>query len=146
MISVELNTALKSNLASKLSYGSGISVFPLSAYDQTTAPFILYFEDQSTLSDEQWFVKTSNVMYYVYDNDISRMKDIAHVIDKFFNVGDDVSNIRSKFSSPGSGYGKYRYRLVSSRKIAGSGFPPLEREGFAAQMLNFRVVYLDEDA
>jgi hypothetical protein len=146
VISVELNTALKTHLTSSLAYGAEINVFPLSAYDQTTAPFILYFEDQTTLSDEQWFVKTSNVMYYVYDNNISRMKDIAHVIDRFFNVGDEISGIRSKFSSPGADYGSYRYRLVSSRKIAGSGFPPIEREGFAAQMLNFRVVYLDQDA
>lgn len=144
MISVELNTALKSHFQSLSDPTlANIKIFPLSAYDETTAPFILYFEYSGTLSEEQWFIKVANVMYYVYDNDISRMKDIAYQIEKFFNVGDDVDEIKALVSTPGASYGSLRYRLTNSRKVSGSTLPPVEREGFAAQMLNFRVVYVE---
>jgi hypothetical protein len=144
MISVELNTALKAHLDSlDNSMYHNIKVFPLSAYDETKAPFILYLEYSGTQSEEQFFLRVSNIMYYVYDNNISRMKDIAYEIDKFFNVGDDISQICDKITVPSQSYGNLRYRLTNSRKVSGSVLPPAEREGFAAQMLNFRVVYLD---
>lgn len=144
MISVELNTALKAYfLQENESASKNIKIFPLSAYDETAAPFILYFEYSGTQSEEQWFLKVANVMYYVYDNDISRMKNIAHQIEQFFNVGDNVQNIKNLISVPNASYGPLRYRLTNSRKVSGSVLPPVEREGFAAQMLNFRVVYVD---
>jgi hypothetical protein len=144
MISVEINTALKAhfNTFSGNVY-KNIKIFPLSAYDETDAPFIVYYEYAGTQSEEQWFLKISNVMYYVYDNDISRMKDISHEIDKFLNVGDNVSGIRGKITVPSSTYGSLRYNLKTSRKVAGSVLAPMEREGFASQMLNFRMVYVD---
>lgn len=144
MISIELNTALKAHfLAENESASKNIKIFPLSAYDETTAPFILYFEYAGTQSEEQWFLKISNVMYYIYDNDISRMKNVAYQIEQFFNVGDNVEDIKALISTPNDNYGPLRYRLTNSRKVSGSVLPPIEREGFAAQMLNFRVVYVD---
>jgi hypothetical protein len=145
MISVEINTAIKDYFATLGAPYSNIPFLPLSAYDQTEAPFILYFEYQETFNDEQWFLKNSNLMYYIYDNNISRMKDIAHKLDLFLNVGDNVQGIVAQIEAPNEEYGQLRYRLRGSRKIAGSAFPPPEREGFASQMLNFRVVYLDQD-
>jgi hypothetical protein len=144
MISVELNTALKAYfLAENYPASRNIKIFPLSAYDETSAPFILYFEYSGTQSEEQWFLKVANVMYYVYDNNISRMKDIAYQIEQFFNVGDNVENIKQLISPPNESYGGLRYRLTNSRKASGSVLPPAEREGIAAQMLNFRMVYVD---
>lgn len=144
MISVEINTALKTHLDSlNVSMYQNIKVFPFSAYDETAAPFIVYYETAGTQNEEQWFLRVSNVMYYVYDNNISRMKDIAYQIDKFLNVGDDVAEIRGKITVPSSTYGSLRYRLKTSRKVAGSTLAPIEREGFASQMLNFRMVYVD---
>lgn len=144
MISVEMNTALKAHFAASTDpVMKNIKIFPLSAYDETTAPFILYFEYSGTQSEEQWFLKVSNVMYYVYDNNISRMKDIAYEIEQLFNVGDNVEDIKDLISAPSATYGNFRYRLTNSRKVSGSTLPPVEREGFAAQMLNFRVVYVD---
>jgi hypothetical protein len=145
MISIELNVALNQHLLDTFGPGVLDGVFPLSAYDDTKAPFILFFEDQGTLNEEQWFMRVSNIIYYIYDNDISRMKDISHTIDKFLNVGDNVQAITSKIEPPSVNYGEQRYRLVTCRKVAGSMFPPAEREGFATQMSNFRVVYLDQD-
>ena len=144
MISVEINTALKAHLDDAEGILSSIPIIPLSAYDQTVAPFIVYMEYSGTQSEEQWFLRISNIMYYIYDNNISRMKDIARQIDFFLNVGDNVQDIKENMTTPSPSYGEFRYRLTNSRKIAGSMEPPIEREGFAMQMLNFRVVYLDQ--
>jgi hypothetical protein len=144
VISVELNTALKSHLNDlEDSRFHNLKIFPLTAYDDVQSPFLLYMEYSGTQSEEQWFLKVSNVMYYIYDTDISRMKDIGHEIEQFFNVGDNIADIRGKIVVPSQDYGPLRYRLMGSRKVAGSTIPPIEREGFAAQLLNFRVVYVD---
>jgi hypothetical protein len=145
MISVEINTALKKHLEDLGSFYKNVPIFPLYAYDQTQAPFILYSESDTTLNDEQYFIKISNILYYIYDNDMSRMKDIAYQIDKFMNVGDKVIGIKKMINSPSESYGEKRYRLTSSRKSLGAMFPPLEREGFASQSLDFRVFYLNID-
>lgn len=142
MISVELNTAVKTQLTSLGSPYSDVDIFPLSAYENTDAPFITYFEYPGTQSEEQFFLKISNVIYYIYDTDISRMKDIAWELDKFLNVGDNIELIKSYISMP-AGYGSNRYRLTTCRKVSGIMLAPNEREGFAVQSLNFRVVYID---
>jgi hypothetical protein len=145
MISVEINTAVKSHFE-QLGYPyASVPIVPFSAYDQAEAPFIVYFDYEGTLNEEQYFIKISNVIYYIYDNNISRMKNIAYNLDKFMNIGDKVAGIKKEMSIPSQSYGPYRYRLVNSRKTSGATFPPLEREGFASQSLNFRVVYLDQD-
>lgn len=145
MISVELNTAVRKHLDEENPVGKKVEILPLLAYENTEAPFIVYSEEQSTFSDEQWFMRQSNIIYYVYDNNISRMKDLSHAIDKFLNVGDNVQHIMANLELPGAEYGDYRYRLASCRKIIGSVFPATEREGFSGQMSIFSVVYLDQD-
>jgi len=145
MISVELNTAIKQHFADLGEPYEDIQFFPLSAYDTSKPPFIVFFDYEGTLNEEQYFIKISNVIYYIYDNDISRMKDIAYQLERFMSVGDKVQGIRAALSAPSENYGDFRYRLVNSRKTAGAVFPPIEREGFASQSLNFRVVYVDSE-
>jgi len=142
MIAVEINTALNTYFTSLGDPYDKIDIYPLSAYEDTPAPFIVYFEYPGTQNDEQYFLKVSNVVYYIYDNDISRMKNIGWKLDRFLNVGDNIGQIISYMNLP-SEYGEIRYRLTTSRKVAGSMLPPIEREGFAMQSLNFRMVYTD---
>jgi hypothetical protein len=141
MISVELNTALKDHFQTVGEPYSSIPIFPLSAYADTKAPFILYYEYSGTQNEEQFFLGVSNVVYYIYDTDISRMKDIGYVLGKFFNVADDIDPIKEALSMS-TEYGDLRYRLTGSRLVAGSVIPPIEIEGLAVQTLNFRVTYL----
>lgn len=145
MLSVEINTAIKNHFSSLGTPYSSVTIHPLSAYENTQAPFIVYFEYEGTLSEEQYFIKVTNLIYYIYDNNISRMKDIAYQLDLFMNVGDKVSGIKEALSAPSSSYGDYRYRLANCRKTAGATFPPIEREGFSSQSLNFRAVYLNQE-
>jgi len=145
MLSVEINTAIKSHFSSLGSPYSLATIHPLFAYDNTSAPFIVYSEFEGTLSEEQYFVKVSNLIYNIYDNNISRMKDIAYQLDLFMNVGDSVSGIKQALSSPSASYGQSRYRLTSCRKTSGATFPPIEREGFSSQSLNFRAIYINEE-
>lgn len=148
MISVELNTAVKSKLLTLGTPYSTVQFIPLSAYQSNEGPFVVYTQFDGTQSEEQFFLKVANVVYNVYDTDISRMKDVAYQIEKFLNVGSGVEEIKSLLSTPyytSSGSPPpLRYRITTSRKVAGSTRPPLEREGFSSYTLNFRIVYLDD--
>lgn len=147
MISPELNTAVKSHLFTLGTPYSTVRFFPLSAYETTQAPFIVYNEYFGTQNEEQFFLKISNVIYTIYDNDISRMKDIAYYIEKFLNVGDMIEDIKSLIDPPYYSYygdSSTRFRITTCRLVSGGLTPPVEREGFAAYQLNFRVVYLHE--
>lgn len=142
MISVELNTALKAKLLALGSPYSTIELLPLSGYEATASPFIIYSEFPGTMSEEKFFMAVSNVIYVIHDNDISRLKDIAYEIDKFLNVGDRVETVKSLLSSPYSGAQPLRYRMTTIRKVGGGTVPPTEREGRASMSLNFRIVYM----
>lgn len=143
MISIELNTAIKDKFADLGSPYSDIEIVPLSGYENTEAPFIIYNEYPGTQSEEQFFLRISNVVYTIMDNDLSRAKDIEYQLEQFLNVGDFVADIKSRETSPYSS-GPLRYRLTTVRLVAGSGSAPVEREGFIPLVRNFRVVYLDD--
>jgi hypothetical protein len=146
MISVELNTALKSKFIALGAPYNNIKFFPLSAYQETEAPFIVYTQFDGTRSEEQFFLSIANVIYTVYDNDISRMKDVVYEMDNFLNVGDHVGEIKSLLYTPYSGTSSLsdlRYRIEGVRRVGGSPLPPLEREGFSSYAVNYRVVYLN---
>ncbi len=143
MIAVELNTAVEAHLSTLGSYYPNVELLPLSGYEDTKVPFIIYFEYPGSQNDEQFFLRVSNVIYYIYDTDISRMKDVGYQLEQFLHVGDNVQPIKSLIAPPSVDYGDLRYRITTSRLVSGSVAPPIEREGFAYKSLNFRVVYLD---
>jgi len=145
MISVELNTAVKAKFQTLGSPYNAIKFIPLSAYENTTAPLIIYTEFPGTFNDEQFFMSVSNVVYSIYDNNISRMKDIAYQLNKFLNVGDRLDEVKSYLTVPYqgvSGETAYRYRITGCRQVSGSAVAPPEREGFSVQTLNFRITYV----
>lgn len=141
MISFELNTAVKAKFTALGSPYSLVEFLPLSGYEDTQAPFVIFREFPGTLSEEKFFVSVANVVYVIYDNDIARMTDIAYELERFLNVGDKVEGIKSLLSVP-YGTGTYRYRLTTSRKVSGNQSPAIEREGFSSTTLNFRVTYV----
>ena len=143
MISVELNTAIKAKFTALGSPYSTISILPLAGYEDTVAPFIIYTEFTGTMGEEKFFMGVSNVVYTIYDDDISRLKDVGYELNKFLNVGDRLSVIKPLLTSPYTS-GPLRYRITTIRKVAGGTTPPLEREGRASMSLNFRVVYLED--
>jgi hypothetical protein len=146
MISVELNTAIKSKFVILGQPYNTIPIIPLSAYGDTEAPFIVYSQFDGTRDDERFFLKIANVIYTIYDNDISRMKDIAHQMDLFLNVADYVDDIKSLLYTPYEGtsaLSDLRYRITTIRKVGGNPSAPVERDGFSSYMLNFRVVYVN---
>ena len=146
MIAVELNTALKAHLLTLGTPYSTVKLRPLSAYGTTDAPFVIYNEFLSTVSDEKYFMRVSNITYVVYDNDISRMKDIAYYIEQFLNVGDNCEGIRALLEYPyyDAYYNNtFRYRITSVRLMSGGTIPPVEREGFAGMSMSFRVGYVN---
>lgn len=146
MISVELNTAIKSKFIALGTPYNGTPFIPLSGYETSAVPFIIYTQLDGTLGEERFFMRVANIIYTIYDNDISRMKDIAYQMDLFLNVGDRVGEIKSLLYTPYDGTSSLsdlRYRIEGVRRVAGNPQPPIEREGFASYTLNYRVVYLN---
>ena len=144
MIAIEINTAIKDFFSDEGSPYAGIDITPLFAYNDSSGPFIVYYEFPGTQSEEQFFLRVSNVIYYVYDNDIDRASQIARKLDEFLNVGDEVEYIKSRILAPYY-YGYLNYRLTTSRLVSGSMMPPPEREGFSVISRNYRMVYVNVD-
>lgn len=146
MIALEINTAIKSKFIQLGAPYNTIKFFPLSAYETTTSPFIVYSQFDGVRDEERFYLKIANVIYVIYDNDISRMKDIAYEMDNFLSVGDSVDEIKSLLYTPyygTSSLSDLRYRITTIRRASGNPSEPAEREGFASYLLNYRVTYLN---
>jgi len=134
MIGVDINPALQSYF-SENGY-DGISITPLTGYRDSPAPFVTWEESTSTRNSEQFWLRESALTYYVYDTDLSRAKDIIKVIEDFLHVGDEISPIKARMTSP-------VYRLCWCRMANGGMFSALEREGFSSVVRSFEVGYLE---
>jgi hypothetical protein len=136
MIGTNINPLLKSHLQTN-GFGS-VEIYPINAYANSSAPFITWVEFPSTKSSEIYWMHQSTLTYSIFDNDLSRAKDIAILIQKYLNVGDDISSLKTLMTSPTP-----IYRLCWSRFVNGGMFPPLEREGYASMTRSFEVGYVE---
>lgn len=136
MIGMDLNPILKAYLVSD-GYND-IEIFPINAYRESKAPFITWLEFNSVGSDETFWMQQSTLTYSVYDTDMSRAKDIAIGIQKFFNLGDDVSNLKDSITSAAP-----EFRICWVRLSSGGMFPPEERDGFSSITRSFEVGYVE---
>lgn len=135
MIATNLNIILKSYLQSE-GYSS-IEIYPINAYASSTAPFITWLEFPSIKDGEQYWLYQSTITYSIFDNDLSRGKDISLKIEDFLNVGDNISGLKSLMTGqdPAS-------RMLWSRMLGGGMFAPLEREGYTSINRVFEVGYV----
>jgi hypothetical protein len=136
MIAMDLNPIIKDYLIDE-GYRN-IEIYPINAYGSSKAPFITWLEFPSVRSSEAFWMHQSTLTYTVYDNDLSRAKDIAILIQKFLNVGDDIQSIKDAISTDSQ-----EYRICWSRFTTGGMFPPLEREGYASISRSFDVGFID---
>lgn len=135
MISLVINPVLQSYLQSN--NFEDIQIYPINAYGDSVAPFITWLEFPSTKNNEIFWMRQSNVTYTIYDNDLSRAKNISKKIEKLLNIGDNVSYIKSQVS------GTPDYTLCWSRMTGGGMFPPIDREGYASISRTFEVGYIE---
>lgn len=136
MIAVDLNPILKAHLISE-GY-KDIEIYPMNAYRDSSAPFITWLEFNSVASDETYWMQQSTLTYSIFDTDMSRAKNIAVEIQKFFNLGDDISDLKDAVvaASPD-------FRICWVRLSSGGMFPPEERDGFASITRSFEVGYVE---
>lgn len=136
MIGIDINPALKSYLINN-NY-KDIEIYPINAYSSSTAPFITWIEFPSVRSAETYWMHQSTLTYTVYDNDLSRAKNIAILIQKFLNLGDDIDALKDLITTP-----TQEYRICWSRFTTGGMFPPLERDGYASISRTFDVGFVE---
>lgn len=135
MIATNLNIILKSYLQDQ-GYNS-IEIYPINAYSSSTAPFITWLEFPSIKDGEQYWMYQSTITYSIFDNDLSRAKDIALKIENFLNVGDDISSLKTLMTGQDP-----VFRMLWSRMLGGGMFAPLEREGYTSINRIFEVGYV----
>jgi hypothetical protein len=135
MISLIINPVLENYLQN--SGFEDIQIYPINAYENSTAPFITWLEFPTTKNNEIYWMRQSNVTYTIYDNNLSNAKDISKKLEKLLNIGDNVSYIKSQASLP------VDYTLCWSRMIGGGMFPPIDREGYASISRTFEIGYIE---
>lgn len=136
MIGQNLNPVVKSHLVD-LGYHD-IQIYPINAYGSSKAPFITWLEFPTTFNQEIFWMYQANLTYAIFDNDLSRSKDIAIAIQKFLNVGDDIESLRDSMASSSP-----QYRLCWSRMSGGGMFPPIERDGYTSITRVFDIGYIE---
>ncbi len=136
MIAININPILKKYLIS-IGY-KNIEIYPINGYSDTRAPFITWLEFPAVQSSEAYWMQQSILTYSVFDNDLSRAKDISVAIQKFLNLGDDIENLKSLIVDPSPDF-----RICWIRFSSGGMFPPQEREGFASITRSFNVGYVE---
>ena len=134
MIGHNINPVLKSHLVT-LGYRD-IEIYPINAYSSSKAPFITWIEFPSTAGRENFWMYEASLTYAIFDNDLSRAKDIAVDIQKYLNVGDDIDALKALMVSP-------EYRLCWSRMNGGGMFPPVERDGYTSITRVFDIGYIE---
>lgn len=136
MIAMDINPILKSHLVS-LGY-KDIQLYPINSYGDKKAPFITWLEFSSVNSDEIYWMQQSVLTYSIFDTDLSRAKNIAIAVQKFLNLGDDISDLKDEIAAADP-----EYRICWVRLSSGGMFPAEEREGFASITRSFEVGYVE---
>ena len=137
MIAMDINPILRNYLITQ-GYND-IEIYPINAYGDSSAPFITWLEFPAVRNAESYWMQQSVLTYSVYDTDLSRAKDIAILIQKFLNIGDDIETLKTSIldSTP-------EFRLCWIRFASGGMFPPAERDGFASITRSFDVGYVED--
>lgn len=135
----DINTALKDLLDwDTLNDGTVPEFIPITGYENTTAPFILYSIVPRVVSHEKYYQNRDGIRYYVYDNNIDRMWAISRAIRDALNVTSDEGLETLKSAIPTTS----EYRILWSVLRHSISFGPAEREGFANTANEFEVAYV----
>lgn len=137
MIAIDINPILKSHLFSQ-GY-KDIEIYPINGYGDSTVPFITWLEVPSVRSPEAFWLHQTILTYAIYDNDLSRCKNIAIILQKFLNVGDDISSLKALISSQDQDF-----RICWARFSSGNMFTAAERDGFYSITRSFEIGYLSD--
>jgi hypothetical protein len=109
---------------------------PITGYDDSEGPFVLYSFLTKTESDEVYWIYEETIRFYVYDTSIDRMWAISRALKEYLNVGDDVEQLKSDIPSDS------RYRILLSKLFTSMTMPPIERDGFVSTVNEFKVKYV----
>lgn len=134
MIAPQLNSAVLAHLRSK--GFTSTEIMPLLGYSDTRPPFILWSEYDAPLPRDSVMIKTSTVVYYIYDTKVKTLGQIAYHIERYLSPEFNAQAINADITMADA-----NYRILSITPSGGGMFPPLEREGFASKSVIFEVRY-----
>jgi len=109
---------------------------PITGYDDTVAPFILYSFISRMEDIERYYISVDNLRFYVYDNNIDRMWAVSRAIRNYLNVGDDIETLKGDIPSDS------QFRVLNSALVSALSLPPIERDGFVCTVNEFKVKYV----
>jgi len=133
----DINSYVESDPAIKaLNGGVNIDVYPLVGYEQTTAPFLLYWWMPGVFDVELYGVNVDSIRYHILDTNAERGFNIQRALKNRLNRGDAIQGqIPSN-----EGRALWCVQLASGTGAFNAGLgSPTEREGFYEFQLNFQI-------
>lgn len=136
----DVNTAIKAMLDwDSLNDGTIPDFIPLTGYEDTEPPFILYSTVPKVVSNEKYFQSKDIFRYYVYDNSFDRMYAISTALKGALNVTSDSGLDILKSYIPATS----EHRILYSVFKNAISYGPIEREGFLYRANEFEVCYVE---
>lgn len=136
----DLNTYTKATTAvTSLNDGNAIDIFPLSGYEDSESPFLLYWWMPGILTKEGYFIRSDFVRYHIMDTDADRGFKIQEALIERLNKGDNIQGLIA--STEYRTLSIFLLRSGTGAFNAGLG-SPREREGFYEFQLNFQIEYV----
>jgi hypothetical protein len=134
----DVNTYIQADAAITELAGGTIPIYPLVGYEQTVAPFILYWWMPGIFDVGLYGVNVDSIRYHILDTDAERGFKLQRALKNRLNKAD---NIQGQIASS-EGRALWCIEMLSGTGAFNAGLgSPGEREGFYEFQLNFQIGY-----
>jgi len=127
----DINTFLKNDSTLETLAGKVMNYFPVTATDNESAPFVVYYYNPSIASPDTWWKRNDYIRYSVFDTDVDRLFKISERVIEVLGRSDQISD--------SGGIDGTDVRFLYSYLVSSNLVAPLEKVGWYRMNLDFRV-------
>lgn len=127
----DINTFLKNDSTLESLAGKIMNYFPVTATDNESAPFVVYYYNPSIASADTWWKRNDYIRYSIFDTDVDRLFKISERIIEVLGRSDEISD--------SGGIDGTDVRFLYSYLVSSNLVAPLEKVGWYRMNLDFRV-------
>lgn len=127
----DINTYLKDDSTLETLAGKVMNYFPVTATDNESAPFVVYYYNPSLSSPDTWWKRNDYIRYSIFDTDVDRLFKISERIIEILGRSDKISD--------SGGIDGTDVRFLYSYLVSSNLVAPLEKVGWYRMNLDFRV-------
>lgn len=127
----DINTYLKNDSTLESLAGKVMNYFPVTATDNESAPFVVYYYNPGVASPDTWWKRNDYIRYSLFDTDVDRLFKISERIVEVLGRADQISD--------SGGITGTDVRFLYSYLVSSNLIAPLEKVGWYRMNLDFRV-------